>query len=183
MKIKEKDARLMLTALGFGSADDPKTPVKRIQTQIANLAKLLNDLEQQPEEGSKAADLFKDVKEAFENDEEVELVAEGGSSKPAADKKGAAKAGKSGSGKKPAKGGKSGENRGPGVIDVIAEVLKGASKKKPVSKDDIVKQLAKRFTDRDPEKMRKTVNAQVPSRIARDRKIKVQSSDDGYWAE
>ena len=74
--------------------------------------------------------------------------------------------------------------KGPGVIASVLEFLSAASKKKPISKKQIVAKLAKRFPDREAESMAKTVNVQVGSRIAKEKNVKVVKNDDGgYWIE
>jgi hypothetical protein len=70
----------------------------------------------------------------------------------------------------------------PGVISSIVELLSAASKEKPITKDQLVERLAKRFPDRDPKAMRVTCNVQLGSRIERERGIKLHKSEDGYWA-
>lgn len=69
------------------------------------------------------------------------------------------------------------ESKGPGVIATIVEVLK---KGKPVTKEAILAILVKRFPDRSAESMGKTINVQVPNRIAKEQKIKVEKTDKGY---
>ncbi|WP_286764260.1 MULTISPECIES: hypothetical protein [Rhodopirellula] len=74
--------------------------------------------------------------------------------------------------------------KGTGVIATIIEVLSKATKTKPVTKDALLTQLEKRFPDRAPEAMKRTINCQVPSRLLSDKQIKVQSNDAkprGYW--
>ena len=67
--------------------------------------------------------------------------------------------------------------KGPGVISTILEVLQ---KGKPVTKEAILAVLVKRFPDRSQESMGKTVNVQVPNRIAKEHKVKVEKTDKGY---
>jgi hypothetical protein len=69
------------------------------------------------------------------------------------------------------------EPKGPGVISTILEVLQ---KGKPVTKEAILAVLVKRFPDRSQESMGKTVNVQVPNRIAKEHKVKVEKTDKGY---
>lgn len=74
--------------------------------------------------------------------------------------------------------------KGPGVITSIIEVLSKATETKPVTKEDLLAQLVKRFPDRTPEAMTRTITCQVPSRLLKEKGIKVQSNDDksrGYW--
>jgi len=65
----------------------------------------------------------------------------------------------------------------PGVISTIIEVLK---KGKPVTKEAILAVLTKRFPDRSAESMSKTINVQVPNRIAKEQGIKVEKTKKGY---
>lgn len=104
-----------------------------------------------------------------EEDEEEAPAPKKGKKKTAADGKG----GKTKKGKKPPKK--------VGVIATIIEILKKATSKKPVSKDDIVTQLADAFPERDADSMRKTVNVQVPTRIQGDKGLTVNKNDNGYW--
>lgn len=67
--------------------------------------------------------------------------------------------------------------KGPGVIATIVEVLK---KGKPVTKEAILAVLVKRFPDRDADSMGKTINVQVPNRIAKEQKVTVEKTDKGY---
>ncbi|QEG39389.1 hypothetical protein [Roseimaritima ulvae] len=74
--------------------------------------------------------------------------------------------------------------KAPGVIASIIEVLTKATKTKPVTKEQLLAQLVKRFPERTPEAMTRTINCQVPSRLLSDKGIKVQSTDKapkGYW--
>lgn len=95
--------------------------------------------------------------------------------KPAkAAKSGGKKAGKAKSkndGKKSKKAGKEDKpakkrgsdtpGRGPGVIDAVYNILRGATKKQPVSAADIHKQLVKKFPDRSPDSLKTTVRNQL----------------------
>lgn len=73
--------------------------------------------------------------------------------------------------------------KGVGVIGSILEFLRGASKEEPLSKADLVAKLAKRFPEREAEKMAKTVGVQLPSRIAKEQEVKVEGSakEGGFW--
>lgn len=70
----------------------------------------------------------------------------------------------------------------PGVFDRIAEALQKATAKKPVTKDDVLAHLVKYFPDREEDKMKVTVNAQIPTRIQSSRGITVHKNENGYWA-
>lgn len=76
------------------------------------------------------------------------------------------------------------KTKGPGVVASIIEVLSKATKTKPVTKEALLKQLVKRFPDRTPEAMTRTINCQLPSRLIKEKGLKIQSNDKnprGYW--
>lgn len=75
---------------------------------------------------------------------------------------------------KAASGGQKGGNRGPGVIATIIETLKA---EKPLSKEDILAELVKKFPDRDPEKMKVTVSAQC-YRLRKKYQMKIVKGED-----
>jgi hypothetical protein len=85
-----------------------------------------------------------------------------------------------GTGKKPEKAGEPGQ---PGIIRSIIEFLQNATEDKPLTKQAILGKLTKRFPDRDPVKMAKTVAAQVPNRIKKAYKVQTEDTDSGkvYW--
>ena len=71
--------------------------------------------------------------------------------------------------------------KGPGVIGSILEFI---DKHGPISQDQILTRLKKRYKDRDPDKMMKTVKVQTggkkhPIRIEREKKIKLKYDDKG----
>src|SRR5690606_3546912 len=108
-----------------------------------------------------------DEEDSEEEDEEPAPKKKGGKDKPAAADKAPPK--------------KAGGEKGPGVIASIIEFLEAASEEKPLSKDKIVERLAKRFPDRDPESMSKTVAVQVPNRLKSDKGLNIKKNDRGYW--
>jgi hypothetical protein len=69
----------------------------------------------------------------------------------------------------------------PGVITRILELLRGASKKKPITKPEILEDLKKTFKGRDPKAMMNTINSQVPSCLWTEKKIKAQTNGKGGW--
>jgi hypothetical protein len=78
-------------------------------------------------------------------------------------------------GKKPEKAkGKSGK----GIIATIVSLLEKATKKKPITKAEIIDVLKKEFPDRDVRGMTRTVHVQVPGRISRE-KFKLGVTEDG----
>lgn len=68
-----------------------------------------------------------------------------------------------------------------GVIASIIEFLGAASEEKPLSKDRLLAKLAKRFPDRNPESMLRTINVQVPTRLRTDKNIFVQRAEQGGY--
>jgi hypothetical protein len=82
--------------------------------------------------------------------------------------------------KKGGGGGKAKTPRGEGVIATIVEILKKAPKA-GVTKAEIVAELSKRFPDRNPDSMTRTVNVQVPGRISREKGISVVNRGEGHY--
>lgn len=78
---------------------------------------------------------------------------------------------------KPAKAKKQATEKGPGVISTIADLI---NEKGPITKDKILKELTKRFPDRDPDAMIKTINVQLPNRMSRERGMNIVMTEDGY---
>ena len=79
--------------------------------------------------------------------------------------------------KKKVKAPKEPKEKKPGVLSTILEVLK---KGKPITKEGILAVLVKRFPDRASESMAKTINVQVPNRIAKEHKVKIDKTEKGY---
>ena len=73
--------------------------------------------------------------------------------------------------------------KGPGVIASIVEYLQAATATKPITKEKICARLAKRFPERSPEAMLKTIHCQVPTRIVNEKKLKVKKNENGYYVQ
>ena len=56
---------------------------------------------------------------------------------------------------------------------VIASILEFVTKFGPITKDEVVLKLSERFTDRDPVAMAKTVQAQLPKRMSKEKGINI----------
>ncbi len=69
------------------------------------------------------------------------------------------------------------ETSKPGVIDTIFNLLR---EKGPITKDQILAELAKKFPERKEDSMKATINVQLPSRMARERGVKIEHTDKGY---
>lgn len=72
----------------------------------------------------------------------------------------------------------------PGVIKTIIGYLEAASKKKPITREEIVKRLTKEFPDREVKAMSSTVSSQVPGALLVEKGIKVSGEKTrGFWIE
>ena len=72
----------------------------------------------------------------------------------------------------------------PGVIMSIVEFLQGASKTKPLSRDDVADKLAERFPERPRKSMRTTCSKQIPHYLKKFKDIDVSGdSKNGFWIE
>jgi hypothetical protein len=76
---------------------------------------------------------------------------------------------------------KKSQKKGPGVIGSLVEWLSAASAAKPLTKAEMLEKLTARFKDREAETMKSTINAQIPTRIAKEQGVKVQKNENGYW--
>lgn len=89
-------------------------------------------------------------------------------------------AGKEGVKRNPATGGakpkKATGEKKPGII---ANIIKSITKKHRTKKQ-ILARLEKAFPERDPKKMVKTINVQVPSRLRKDKGLEIEKTDKGY---
>lgn len=89
------------------------------------------------------------------------------------------KAGKKGEAAKTGTTEKPEKKKGKKKPGVIATIIKSISKK-PKTKKQILAKLVKKFPERDADKMMKTINVQVPSRLRKDKELNIQKSDKGY---
>lgn len=67
----------------------------------------------------------------------------------------------------------------PGIIADIAMVIEKAGEK-GLSKDEILAELVKKFPERDPEAMRKTIATEEPDRITIE-KLMVEKTPEGKY--
>jgi hypothetical protein len=78
--------------------------------------------------------------------------------------------------------GKDTPTKGPGVIATLLDDLRKATKDKPLTKEALLERLTKKFPDREPDSMKKTINCQVPGRIAKEQGVKVHRNEEGgFW--
>jgi len=71
------------------------------------------------------------------------------------------------------------KKKGPGVIATIQTLVSKATKKKPVSKVDLLVELEKAFPDRSSESMGKTIQAQLPKRMAKEKGMAIVKNEKG----
>jgi hypothetical protein len=72
----------------------------------------------------------------------------------------------------------------PGVITRIVELLRAATKKKPITKEEILADLVKQFPDRVPQAMKSTISSQVPSCLKTEKGLIVKTNGKGgYWLD
>lgn len=67
---------------------------------------------------------------------------------------------------------------GPGIIASILEFVKAG----PISKDDILSKLVKRFPDRESKAMKSTIGIQLGGRLAKEKKVVIQKDDNGLYS-
>lgn len=77
-------------------------------------------------------------------------------------------------------GKKSSESKAPGVILSILSLVADAPKT-GISKADILAKLVEMFPDRSKEGMEKTINVQLPSRMSKERNIKISKLESGNY--
>jgi len=82
---------------------------------------------------------------------------------------------------KPTKEKKAKAPKGPGVIATIATAIEEAGEN-GISKEEILEKLVAAFPDREADRMKKTINVQVPTRISKER-FKVGVENGRYFKE
>jgi outer membrane biosynthesis protein TonB len=69
-----------------------------------------------------------------------------------------------------------------GICGIILDSLTSASKKNPASKDGILKLLTKKFKDRNPIAMARTINGQIHYNLKKLKNIDVSTNGEGgFW--
>jgi hypothetical protein len=195
VSVQKEELVNLFKALGKDSADEwSNKRLKGMVDQLPTIVKKKPKLAAALEDEQKA--LLDELTKTVEDGEEIELGDgdpddddgddgdgdDGEKEKPAAKSKGKKKKAKK-DGR--AENLKPASESGPGVIASIIEFLSESNKNTPLTRDDILKKLRKRFPDRDPDGMRVTVISQLPLRLIK-RGLDVQQnkstgSDTGYW--
>ena len=170
MHVTEKQARGLLTAMGVPGVDD--WSIKKLTTAMADIA-AATDGADLPEDAD-LRKLYKKIRQANDASTKIsvgEVSAE--KSKPGKDKKSAAEKAKPGSMVKAGKNGQHG-----GRLGVVIELLKVASVKNPVSREDIYRELCQKFPE---EKKRKPTEMGYYVSKAKAAGVGVSGDKDGYW--
>lgn len=193
MQVSRRDAVALLIGLGMKAAGD------KDKYDNDRLAKFLNNLDEMVDEepdfdNEKVENTYNEVKDAIDGGHKIEVTdddsEDGGDEEPKSKKSKKKKENdvaktkeKSKAGKDKTKPGKkaAGGQKKPGVIATIIECLEGASSKKPIKKEAILKVLTKKFPDRNPNSMKATVSAQVPTGLKAEKNITVKKTDEGYY--
>lgn len=81
--------------------------------------------------------------------------------------------------KKSKKKGKKEKN--PGVIATIFEIICQA--KTPITREQILSKLSKKFPERNPESMIKTIRVQLPFRMSTEKKVSIIQTEQGFILE
>lgn len=136
-------------------------PSKKGKTPAAKPKKAAEPEEEEDEDDAESPD-----EEGDEEDEDEERPTKGK---------------KSGTGVKEKKTGR--PPSGTGVIAEITTMLKKASAKKPVTKEQIHEHLIEKFPDRSPDSMMSTINIQVPNRLKREKGLNIVKNDKGYYVQ
>lgn len=73
----------------------------------------------------------------------------------------------------------------PGVIATILEIVKAASKDKPITSEQILKKLEKAFPEKDPNSMMNTIKVQLPGRMSREKNITILKDEEkgGFYVK
>ena len=68
-----------------------------------------------------------------------------------------------------------------GVIATIVTCLEKATKRKPITKEEILDVLVEKFPDRESDSMKRTIGLAVPYKLKKEKGLDVQKSDKGFW--
>ena len=162
LELKRSTALKIFEALGFKTCS--KWSSKRLEAKVKNLpeitdgAKITNVNLKKKLKEIMAADkvvIIKSEKEAKEDKKMDEAIKE--TKKDEAPKK---------------------SKKKTGVITSIASIIE---KRGPISKEQIHKRLIKMFPNRPAVALKSTINAQVPNRLNKEKKLKIKKNDKGKY--
>ncbi|MFX1537626.1 MAG: hypothetical protein ACFFDI_25800 [Promethearchaeota archaeon] len=155
-----------IDAIQFLVDEEPDLFSEKAMKKVVNILGLEIEKPEKKKEEPKAKTRTK-AKESEEDDEEPKST------------RVKAKAKEKSTGKKNEVAPKKLNKKGTGVIATIVEEIKNSGKE-GISKEEILKVLAKKFPDRTKDSMRNTINVQVPARISKER-FKVKKLENGNY--
>jgi hypothetical protein len=175
MRLAKQTAVGLLEEAGFPKAK--KYSVEKLTEEL----KAVLELQEPPEfEDDELSGIFDDLAKAFGKGKEITVVDDTAEEEPEEDKKKKTK--KNSADAPSSKEGKKGrKSSGGGVIATIIEILKTTTAKKPLSKDEIVQRLVKKFPDREEKSMASTVMIQCGGRLQKEGKLEVKKNEKGYY--
>ena len=187
MNVNDKAATKLFVDLGFPTAS--KWSAARLEKKIEGLPDIIDE----DTEAGDSEDLLEKILAALDDDEGVKVVdsvptekeeeevktilGPGEGDKPPKKKKKKKEEPKEESKPLPEKK----PIRKGGVIATIVEILEAASEKKPITKEDILGKLIKKFPGKEPASMMSTIKTQVPSRLKLAKGIIVEKNNEGGW--
>lgn len=172
-QIKKITAVKLFGALDFKTAD--KWTTNRLQSKLPNLTDLVDT------STIKNPKVLKILKKIAKADEVIVVTGdEPMAKKKKGKKKDQKKKAQKTETKKAAKK-KASKRDGVKKVGVIASILEIIKNHGPITKPNIVKRLGKKFPDREPDGMTRTVNIQVPSRLNKEKKAKIKKDDKGRF--
>jgi len=69
----------------------------------------------------------------------------------------------------------------PGVIATLITLLRSASKKAPMTKEQLLAGMVKAFPDRQPQAMKSTISSQVPNAMLKEKGLQCLTDGKGGW--
>lgn len=199
MELSLKEGRNLLLGVGFAERINT-LPAAVIQRKVNALKESHKDATPSKE----TEDIFNKVIESLEKGEKI-VIAEGSApaaapkkpAKKAAEKKPAAKPPAKAAPTKPkasaapravknpakaaAKKAAVDKQNRPGVVMHIIEILQKATEAKPLNRDAILLSCVRKFPDRQPDKMSKTILNQTSHFIKNVRGLNLQKNEKGYY--
>lgn len=81
----------------------------------------------------------------------------------------------------PKKEAKPKKDKGPGVIATIEKAVRESCKEQPVSREKILSILKKAFPEKEETSMMNTIKVQLPGRMAKEKNLKIKTTEDGKF--
>ena len=188
-KVTKKALVKLFVDLGFPTAT--KWAVSRLQTKVEGLPDIIDE----DTDAGESQELLDNLLVALDNEDEISVQEKEDASpekedaspekEDASPEKETFTAGPEDPETEPPKSKpKSTDNGKPkkvGVIASIVEILSAASETNPISKENLLHFLEKRFPERESKAMVSTISTQVPSRLKSAKGIIVSKDNEGGW--